>query len=67
MKLSYDVEYVNNITLFGDMKIIIQTVLKVFKRADIQFENNSQSVGFIAQRQERMKSQTAGSEEIETV
>lgn len=34
-KFSYDIEYVNNIIFFGDMKVIIKTLLKVFKRSDI--------------------------------
>lgn len=39
-KFKYDVEYVNNISLIGDLKIILQTVLKVFRRADINARNN---------------------------
>ena len=31
----YDVEYVNNITFAGDIKILIGTVMKVFKREDV--------------------------------
>lgn len=31
----YDVEYVNNITFAGDLKILIGTVMKVFKREDV--------------------------------
>lgn len=34
-KFSYDVQYVDNITFWGDMKIIFKTVGKVLKRADI--------------------------------
>ncbi len=34
-KFEYDVQYVNTITFWGDVSIIIQTLLKVFKRADI--------------------------------
>ena len=33
-KLEYDLEYVNNISFLGDIKIMLQTVLKVFKRED---------------------------------
>lgn len=31
----YDIEYVNNISFIGDMKIIFSTVLKTIKRVDI--------------------------------
>lgn len=37
-KLNYDIEYVDNITFLGDMKIILQTVLKVFKHEGISEE-----------------------------
>ena len=39
-KFKYDFEYVNNISFLGDLKIILQTVLKVFQRADINAKNN---------------------------
>ncbi|MBQ8605488.1 MAG: sugar transferase [Clostridia bacterium] len=38
-KFEYDVEYIDNITFIGDVKIIIQTVLKVLKREGISQEN----------------------------
>jgi len=34
-RFKLDVEYVNNITFLGDIKLVFQTLLKVFKRADI--------------------------------
>lgn len=34
-KFRYDLEYVNKITFLGDVKIIIQTVIKTVKRSDI--------------------------------
>lgn len=37
-KLSYDLEYIENITFLGDVKIIVETLIKVFKRADISEE-----------------------------
>lgn len=37
-KLAYDLEYIENITFFGDMKIILETLIKVFKREDISEE-----------------------------
>ena len=37
-KLSYDLEYIENITFLGDVKIIFETFVKVFKRSDISEE-----------------------------
>jgi undecaprenyl phosphate N,N'-diacetylbacillosamine 1-phosphate transferase len=34
-RFSYDIEYVTNITFFGDMRIFFGTILKALKRADI--------------------------------
>lgn len=34
-KLSYDLEYIENITFLSDVKIILETIVKVFKRSDI--------------------------------
>lgn len=39
-KFEDDVEYVDNITFAGDMKIIFTTFVKVFKREGISQENN---------------------------
>lgn len=44
-KFEYDIEYINKITLFGDIKIIFQTVLKVFKRSGIS-SNTSATMEF---------------------
>lgn len=35
-KFSMDLQYVNNITFWGDIKIILKTILIVFKREDIE-------------------------------
>ena len=56
-KLAYDVKYVNNITLWNDIKIIFGTVYKVFKRADIQFVNTEETLSFIEQRELRRAQQ----------
>ena len=37
-KLNYDLEYIKKITFFTDMKIILKTFLKVFKKDDINTE-----------------------------
>lgn len=34
-KLNYDLDYIQNITFIGDIKIIIKTIIKVFKKEDI--------------------------------
>jgi len=34
-RFKFDIDYVNNITFFGDIRIILQTALKVIKRDDI--------------------------------
>jgi len=40
-KFNDDVKYVDNITFWGDVKLIFITVLKVFKREGISQENNA--------------------------
>ena len=37
-KLNYDLEYLNNISLLGDIKIILKTVIKAIKSESISFE-----------------------------
>lgn len=37
-KLSFDLQYIENITFIGDVKIILETFVKVFKREDISEE-----------------------------
>lgn len=39
-KFRLDVEYIKNVTLLGDMKIILQTVIKVLKREGISSETS---------------------------
>ncbi len=45
-KFDLDVEYIDNITFIGDMKIIFSTVLKVLKREGISQENNATMEAF---------------------
>lgn len=40
-RLAYDVEYVNKITFFGDMMIIMKTVKKVFAKEDIAVDTDT--------------------------
>ena len=35
-KINYDLEYIDNITFINDIKIILKTIRKVFKREDIE-------------------------------
>lgn len=45
-KLEYDIEYVDNITFSGDVKIIFRTVKKVFKREDTVREGTVSDIDF---------------------
>ncbi|MBQ3052763.1 MAG: sugar transferase [Clostridia bacterium] len=38
-KLAFDLEYIENVTFFGDIRIIFETLIKVFKRENINDEN----------------------------
>ena len=40
-KFAYDIEYVNNITLLGDIKIILKTIKNVLSHEGINGENSS--------------------------
>lgn len=45
-KFEYDLEYIKNITLFGDIKIILLTALKVFRREDTVREGTVSDIDF---------------------
>lgn len=45
-KIALDLQYIENITFWGDIKIILQTVGKVFKRADINRAGTESDVDF---------------------
>lgn len=49
-KFAYDIEYVNNITFVNDLKIIIKTVGKVFKRSDIAVGKEFKITRFLEER-----------------
>lgn len=66
-KLAYDVEYVSNITLLGDIKILFATVGKVFKRADVQMYYSMDKVGFIDQRKARQAAESETTNTTEAV
>lgn len=61
-RLAYDVEYVENISLATDLKILFLTVYKVVKRADIQFVRTETTKSFIQQRQERLAAAEAAAQ-----
>ena len=43
-KFIKDVEYVDNVTFIMDIKIIFMTIIKVFKREDIEFKAGNQPI-----------------------
>lgn len=45
-KFEYDLEYLKNVSLFGDIKIILGTVVKVFKRSDVVREGTQSDIDF---------------------
>ncbi len=45
-KFSYDLNYIEKISLFGDIKIILMTVIKVFKRSDINREGTASDLDY---------------------
>lgn len=54
-RLAFDVEYVNRITFIGDMRIIMQTVLKFVKKEDIAVDTNKVEPNFAEERQLQLK------------
>ena len=45
-KFDYDLQYIDKITLWGDIKIILGTVVKVFKRSDVNREGTESDIDF---------------------
>ncbi len=45
-KFEYDLKYIKKISLFGDIKILFQTVFKVLKRSDIEREGTVSDVDY---------------------
>lgn len=45
-KFEYDLQYIGNITLINDIKIILKTVIKVFKRSDINREGTATDLDY---------------------
>ncbi len=51
-RLSYDIDYVNKITFFGDLIIFVKTVGKVFKRSDVAVDTDTVETYLDRERQE---------------
>ena len=45
-KLGYDIAYTKNITLFGDISLIVRTIVKVFKKSDIVRDGTVSDIDF---------------------
>lgn len=45
-KLTYDLEYIDNISFSKDMHIILETIVKVFKRKDVVREGTASDLDF---------------------
>lgn len=48
-RLAYDVEYVKRITFLGDVKIVYQTIKKVFAKEDVAVDPESVNEGYLDQ------------------
>lgn len=48
-RLAYDAEYVKKITFLGDLKIVLQTIKKVFAREDVAADPESVDEGYLDQ------------------
>lgn len=53
-KFEYDVEYVENITFVGDLRIILLTFVKVFKREGISGENSATMAPFTGTKEKEL-------------
>ncbi|WP_431029543.1 sugar transferase [Lysinibacillus sp. LZ02] len=53
-RFHYDIEYVKKITLFRDIKIVLKTLLKVIKRADIGESGVDSPIDFDQYRKEKL-------------
>lgn len=54
-RFAYDLKYIENITLLGDIKIIFQTVAAVFKRKDITVRKSDGSSDFSKYREKQLE------------
>ena len=54
-RLAFDVQYVKKITFMGDLRIILQTVLKFVKKEDIAVDTNKVEPNFAEERRLKMQ------------
>lgn len=54
-RLAFDVQYVKKITFIGDLRIILQTALKIVKREDIAVDTNKVEPNFAEERRLKMQ------------
>ena len=59
-RLAYDVQYVENITFFVDVKIIFMTAFQFVKKQDVAVDTNKVEPNFAVERQAKMQ----GSQEV---
>jgi lipopolysaccharide/colanic/teichoic acid biosynthesis glycosyltransferase len=45
-KFEYDLKYIQKISLFGDVKIIFQTVIKVLKKSDVSRDGMETDINY---------------------
>ena len=55
-RLAYDVQYVENISLFVDVKIIFMTAFQFIKKQDVAVDTNKVEPNFAAERRAKMQS-----------
>lgn len=54
-RLAYDVEYVESISMFGDIKIIFMTAIQFVKKQDVAVDTNKVEPNFAAERRAKMQ------------
>lgn len=54
-RLDFDVQYVKKITFIGDIRIILQTILKFLKKQDIAVDTNKVEPNFAEERRKKMQ------------
>lgn len=54
-RLAYDVEYVESISMFGDIKIIFMTAIQFVKKQDVAVDTNKVEPNFAAERLAKMQ------------
>lgn len=55
-RLSFDIDYVNQITFKGDISIVFKTIVQAVKRKDIAVDTNAVEPNFAQERKKKMES-----------